>query len=269
MVGDRRCLHSTSFRVRELSWFLLHLQIQIEYALRLPHCKEFFQAFCNLSSAFFYPLTPTTCFLHAVTTTNALHFAYETTRRDETRRLLLLQNRLFRGIRPAASRPVNIKPSRRHDGVHVCRPFPPRRYPLSPCHRCPFRGAAMSIHGTRYAVSRSQVPPLHGCSRPFLRRGHAKRGRATTGHSSRQGTCWRPSHASRTPATTVPLSVVSVPKTLGGSRCHVARSIRQTGYSSSVVSLRSVSQYLQLVRSAPSGAVFSILSTAIGMNIWW
>ena len=23
----------------------------------------------------------------------------------------------------------------------------------------------MSIHGTRYAVSRSQVPPLHGCSR--------------------------------------------------------------------------------------------------------
>ncbi len=33
--------------------------------------------------------------LHAVTTTNALHFAYETTRRDETRRLLLLQNAAF------------------------------------------------------------------------------------------------------------------------------------------------------------------------------
>ena len=48
--------------MRELSSFLLHLQIQIEYALRLPHCKEFFQGFCNLSSTFFDPLTQTTCF---------------------------------------------------------------------------------------------------------------------------------------------------------------------------------------------------------------
>ena len=28
-------------------------------------------------------------------------------------------------------------------------------------------------------------------------------------------------------------------------------------------------QYLQLVRSAPGGAVFSIRSTPFGMNIWW
>ena len=33
--------------------------------------------------------------LHAVTSTNALHFAYETTASDETRRLLLLQNAAF------------------------------------------------------------------------------------------------------------------------------------------------------------------------------
>ena len=51
-------------------------------------------------------------------------------------------------------------------------------------------------------------------------RGHAKWGRATTGHSSRQGTCWRRSHASRTPATTVQsLSPVnSIDKPTRGSR---------------------------------------------------
>ena len=51
-------------------------------------------------------------------------------------------------------------------------------------------------------------------------RGHARWGTFTTGHSSRQGTCWRRSHASRTPATTVPaLSPVnSVDKPTRGSR---------------------------------------------------
>jgi hypothetical protein len=33
--------------------------------------------------------------LHAVTSTNALHFAYRTTASEETRRLLLLQNAAF------------------------------------------------------------------------------------------------------------------------------------------------------------------------------
>jgi len=50
----------------------------------------------------------------------------------------------------------------------------------------------------------------------------------------------------------------------GGSRPQVAGSNRNP-----TTLLRLYNhQYLQLVKSAPSGAVFSILSTAIGMNIW-
>lgn len=49
--------------------------------------------------------------LHAVTSTNALHFAYQTSKSDETRRLLLLQNAafltLFRGS-PAGGRGIKI-----------------------------------------------------------------------------------------------------------------------------------------------------------------
>jgi hypothetical protein len=49
--------------------------------------------------------------LHAVTSTNALHFAYQTSASDETRKLLLLQNAafltLFRG-EPADGKAVKI-----------------------------------------------------------------------------------------------------------------------------------------------------------------
>ena len=49
--------------------------------------------------------------LHAVTSTNALHFAYQTCESDETRKMLLLQNAaflpLFRGD-PAGGKAVKI-----------------------------------------------------------------------------------------------------------------------------------------------------------------
>ena len=87
-------------------------------------------------------------------------------------------------------------------------------------------------------------------------RGHAKWGRATTGHSSRQGTCWRRSHASRTPATTVQsLSPVnSIDKPTRGSRTtrHDANA-QVTVTAASIVSiLESNAEPHQLARRANS-----------------
>jgi hypothetical protein len=60
--------------------------------------------------------------LHALTSTNALHYAFQTSANDETRRLLLLQNAafltLFRGDEKAL-KPIHLdelQPSTEHDG---------------------------------------------------------------------------------------------------------------------------------------------------------
>lgn len=55
---------------------------------------------------------PSVVTLHAVTCTNALHFAYQTSKNDETRRLLVLQNAaflpLFRGLASDSKKIVRI-----------------------------------------------------------------------------------------------------------------------------------------------------------------
>ena len=69
-------------------------------------------------------------------------------------------------------------------------------------------------------------------------RGHAKWGRTTTGHSSRKGTCWRRSHASRTPATTVQsISPVIHKPTLGSRTARHDANAQVTVTAASIVSI--------------------------------